>query len=80
MVASVLSRQPQHTLFKGRVGAGVCILPSGVKGETVLGIINIGTGSTESGNFEITISATGQIQQTSTKDLSANEYYAVTFG
>ena len=52
---------------------------SGVrKGETVVAVINNGTGATESANFETTISVAGQIQQTLASNLSASEYYAIT--
>jgi hypothetical protein len=49
-------------------------------GDRVLAVINIGTGANESSSFESTISAIGQIQQTSSSNLSANQYYAFTIG
>jgi hypothetical protein len=80
VVISALSRQPQHTLVKGRNGAGPCTLPSGRVGETVLGVVSLATASNDSANFESTISAAGQIQQTSALNLSGNEYWVVTYG
>jgi hypothetical protein len=65
-------------LIPGRSGAGAIPLSGVRKGETVVAVINNGTGTTDSANFESTISVAGQIQQTSGSNLSANEYWAIT--
>ncbi len=72
--------RPGHTEFTASNGKGPCILPSAMIGDRVLAVINIGTGANESSSFESTISAIGQIQQTSSSNLSANQYYAFTIG
>ncbi len=56
------------------------MLPSAQIGDRVLTAINIATGANESSSFESTISKAGQIQQTSTSNLSANQYWAFTIG
>jgi hypothetical protein len=79
MVAAVVSR-PGHVLFSASNGAGACVLPSAQIGDRVLAVINIGTGANESSSFETVISKAAQIQQTSTANLSANQYWAFTIG
>jgi hypothetical protein len=69
-----------HTEFLGSNGAGACILPSAQVGDTVGAVINITTRNSEANSFETTISKAGQIQQTSSANLSANQYYAFTVG
>jgi len=72
--------RPGHTMFNANNGVGACVLPSAQVGDRVLAVINIGTGANESSSFEIVISKAQQIQQTSTANLSANQYYAFTVG
>ncbi len=69
-----------HTEFYASNGAGACVLPSAQVGDTVVGVINIATRGNESSSFETTISKAGQIQQTSSSNLSANQYLAFTVG
>jgi hypothetical protein len=69
-----------HTEFVGSNGAGPCNLPSAQVGDTVVGVINVTTRSNESSSFEAAISKAGQIQQTGSANLSANQYYAFTVG
>jgi hypothetical protein len=86
MAISALRQPPQVAQFTGRTGPGPCILPGAPAGAQILAIINNGTGSpltpnnptgTEAANFEKTLSQGGQIQQTATGNLSANEYWAI---
>jgi hypothetical protein len=72
--------RPGHTMFNANNGVGACVLPSAQIGDRVLAVINIGTGANESSSFEIVISKAQQIQQSSTSNLSANQYYAFTVG
>jgi hypothetical protein len=72
--------RPGHVMFTADNGAGACVLPSAQVGDRVLAVINIGTGVNESSSFETVISKAGQIQQSSTANLSANQYYAFTVG
>jgi hypothetical protein len=69
-----------HTEFLGSNGAGACILPSAQVGDTVVGVVNVTTRGNESSSFETTISKAGQIQQTGSVNLSANQYFAFTVG
>jgi hypothetical protein len=69
-----------HTLFNGLSAAGACILPGAQIGDTVAAVINITTRNSEASSFETTISKSGQIQQTSGSNLSANQYLAFTCG
>jgi hypothetical protein len=79
MGISAVSR-PAHTMFTAAASAGACVLPSAMVGDRVLAVINIGTGANESPSFETTISKANQIQQTSSSNLSANQYWAFTIG
>jgi hypothetical protein len=79
MAISALRQPPQVTQLTGRQGAGACILPGAFAAATVVAVVNNGTGGIESSSFEKTLSQTGQIQQTSTANLSANEYWAIWF-
>jgi hypothetical protein len=67
-------------MFTAANSAGACVLPSAQIGDRVLAVINIGTGANESTSFESTISKAGQIQQTTSSNLSANQYWAFTIG
>jgi hypothetical protein len=67
-------------LFTAINGTGACILPSAQIGDRVVGIINITTGGNESSSFESTITKAGQIQQSSSSNLSGNQYWAFTIG
>jgi len=78
-ISSGLSR-PAHVLFNAVNGAGSCVLPSAQVNDRVLAVINVQTGANESSSFESTISKAGQIQQSSTSNLSANQYWAFTIG
>jgi hypothetical protein len=74
---SALTRK-EPSQVKGRSTAGG--IPCSVRaGETVFGMMNITFGGNELANFESTISVNGQIQQTSTSNLSGNEYLVYTF-
>jgi hypothetical protein len=79
MVVSALRQSPQSTLFSGINGKGACILPGGFGGGTVLAVVNNATTGNESGSFEKTLTKDGQIQQTSSSNLSQNEYWCVWF-
>jgi hypothetical protein len=69
-----------HTQFNGGSGAGACILPGAQVGDIVVGVINVTTRGNESSSFESTVSKAGQIQQTSSGNLSGNQYYAFCAG
>ena len=78
-ISAAVSR-PAHTMFNASNGAGACVLPSAQIGDRVLAAINIATGANESSSFESTISKAGQLQQSSTSNLSGNQYWAFTIG
>jgi hypothetical protein len=67
-------------MVKGRSTAGPIPLSGVIAGNAVFGCINIATGANETSTFESTITVAGQIQQTSTADKSANEYWVYTVG
>jgi hypothetical protein len=77
MAISALRQPPQVTQFAGRNGVGACILPGAFASATVVAVVNNGSAANESSNFEKTLSVAGQIQQTSTANLSTNEYFAI---
>lgn len=54
--------------------AGAVIASFAVKGDIVVGVYNIVTGATAASLFETTVSVTGQVQQTSATNQSANEF------
>jgi hypothetical protein len=61
------------TIF-GSNGAGACgPLDNARKGDIVVGIFSVSTGSNMSSQFESTISVPGQIQQTGSANNSATE-------
>jgi hypothetical protein len=68
-------RKPEPVQIKGRSTAGPIPLSGVIPGNSVFAAINIATGANETATFESTISVAGQIQQTSTADKSANEYW-----
>jgi hypothetical protein len=68
-------RKPEPVQVKGLNGKGAISLPGIPVGSAVFGVINITSGANETANFESTTSAPFQIQQTSTANLSGNEYW-----
>jgi hypothetical protein len=67
-------------MFTASTAAGARVLPSAQIGDRVLAVINIGTGANESSSFETTISKAGQIQQSSTANLSNQQYWCFSIG
>lgn len=77
VIYNASSRNPVPvTLVQGLNGTGSCIVGDAKKGDIVVGMYNISTLGSESGNFESTVSVQGQIQQTSSSNLSGNQYWA----
>ena len=71
------SRNPLPvTQVQGLNGIGACIVPDVKKSDIVVGMYNIATLNSESSNFETTVSVSGQIQQTTSNNLSGNQYWA----
>jgi hypothetical protein len=68
-------RKPEPTQIRGRSTAGAIPLPGVVAGNSVFAAINVSTGANQLASFESTISVAGQIQQTSTSDLSGSEFW-----
>jgi hypothetical protein len=73
-------RKPEPFQVKGLNGKGAIPIGGVLVGASVFGVINLSTGSNDNANFESTISVFGQIQQTSTANLSGNEYYIYVVG
>lgn len=65
--------------FNGSNGAGPCKVANVAEGDKVLGLFLLGdhAAKTVAGGFEETVSVAGEIQQTSTRDLSGNKYLAI---
>jgi hypothetical protein len=72
--------QPQVVLIKGRTGAGAIPLSGVLVGDRVVDMRNVASTNSEATSFESTISIAGQIRQSSSSDLSANEYWTITLG
>ena len=68
-------KKPEPTQIRGRSTAGPIPLSGVIAGNSVFAAINIGTGANQLASFESTISVSGQIQQTSTSDLSGSEFW-----
>ena len=69
------TRNPVITVFTGAAAAGGCVLTNANAGDIVISVIQLnGTPADVSASFESTISVTGQIQQLSASNLSANQY------
>jgi hypothetical protein len=68
-------KKPEPTQIRGRSTAGPIPLSGVIAGNSVFAAINIATGANETVTFESTITVAGQIQQVSTADKSANEYW-----
>jgi hypothetical protein len=67
----------QYQEFRGRNGAGSCVLLGSRVGDTVTTLVGlIGSSGTQSSLFETVVTENDQIQQTSTSDLSAKWYRA----
>jgi hypothetical protein len=73
-------RRPEPVQVKGLAAKGAISCPGASVGNAVFGMINVSSGANETANFESTISAAGQIQQTSSSNLSANEYWSYFVG
>jgi hypothetical protein len=58
----------------GANGVGACSVMFAVRGDIVVGVYNIATGASASSSFESTVTVTGQVQQSSSANNSANEY------
>jgi hypothetical protein len=65
-------------VFDGLNGAGAVSLPSVRRGDDVISLVGIyGVSGSQTANFESEISEDGQLQQTSTDDLSENVYAVI---
>jgi hypothetical protein len=69
-----MSRRGMAETAFGFNGAGGCNVPFAVKNDIVVGVYNIATGVSASSSFESTVTVTGQVQQSSSTNNSANEY------
>jgi hypothetical protein len=77
MATNGSSRAPLPVaLVQGLNGTGGCILTEVKVNDKVLGMQNIQTLGMESTSFETTVTVAGQIQQTSSSNLSGNQYWA----
>jgi hypothetical protein len=74
MAGTVISK-PEPIQIKGLNGKGGIPINGTPAGSAVFGVINISSGNNETANFESVTTVAGQIQQTSSSNLSANEYY-----
>jgi hypothetical protein len=71
---NAIGRPREPSVVKGRNDAGAIPCSNARTGNSVFGCINMSAGSNDASNFESTISVDGQIRQTSSADLSGNEY------
>jgi hypothetical protein len=58
----------------GANGTNPCVVTFAVKNDLVAAVFNMVTGATASSQFESTVTVTGQVQQTSSTNNSANEF------
>jgi hypothetical protein len=70
-----MTRPPFVERAFGSNGTGGVIIPGARVGDIVVGAYNIVTGATAATSFETTVSVFGQVQQTSSSNFAANEYY-----
>ena len=65
-------------MFYGRAGAGLIIIDGALVGDDVISLVGIyGVTGSQVSNFETKISVKGQIQQTSSSNLSENIYVMI---
>ena len=77
MASNGSSRAPLPVVaVTGLNGTGAIILTEAKKGDSVYAMQNISTLGNEASSFETTVTVNGQIQQTSSSNLSANQYWA----
>ena len=76
------NRMPAPFIVKtvaGSNGAGPVTVASAVAGDTVVNATDLSFPADASADFEATISVSGQIQQSSTSNLSAHQFHLVIF-
>ena len=60
--------------FTGKNGAGACTLASALQDDVVVGVVSITDGTDAGANFESVITVQGEIQQSSSSNLSAKKF------
>ncbi len=71
------TRSPQVVRQYANNGAGACIVPGVAVGDVVAAVYNIKTIGSESSSFESKVTIANQVQQTSSSNLSQNEYWFI---
>ncbi len=71
-------RSPQVLRGFANNGVGACIAPGVSVGDTVLGVYNISTLASAGSSFQTTVTVANQVQQSSSSNLSGNEYWFIT--
>jgi hypothetical protein len=74
-MASCGITKPEPIQIKGLNGKGAIPINGTPVGSTIFGAINVTSGANETANFESVTTVNGQIQQISSTNLSANEYW-----